>query len=77
LRWWVTAAGGFFLSDGNDERSMHVQGFHGSSPDRCDPSHEDALPMEMLRPCIMSRMIQRHLVTAVGINGPLACGLAE
>jgi hypothetical protein len=77
FRRWVTATGGFFISDGYDERSIHVEGFNRGSPGRRQPSHEDAIPLEMLRPRITSWMIQRHLLSALGINRRPACCLAQ
>jgi hypothetical protein len=73
----MTAAGGFFVAYGNDEGSIHVKGFNGGPPGKRHPSHEKAIPLEMFRPRITTRMIQRHFVTRLRISGYLAGGLAE
>lgn len=77
LRWWVTTTGGFFPSDGHDEGSIHMKGLNRGAPGRRQPSQKDTIPLEMLGPRITSWMIQRDLLTALGINHRLACGLAE
>lgn len=65
------------MSDGYDESAIHVEGCNRGSPGRRHTSHKDAIPLEMLRPRIMSWMIQRHLLTTLGINRHLACGFTE
>ncbi|MGH8059983.1 MAG: hypothetical protein ACREOH_22560 [Candidatus Entotheonellia bacterium] len=66
-----------FLSDGKDQRPVHIQRFTRRSPDDCQPHKDATFPAEMFMPAIPSGIIQGHFVATLRIEHCLMFRFAE
>lgn len=73
----MTPQGGLFLSDGQDQRAIHMERCNRCSPSTCEPYEVDAFPLEMRMPGLMPWIVQSHFGATVRINRRLACGFTE
>jgi len=72
----MTTSGAFLLSDGEDQRPIHLQGLDRRAAGRGAPEQVHALPAEVVVPQVVPRMKEIHELTARGVDGGLACSLA-
>jgi len=73
----VTPERCFFLSDGQDEHSVHGERCNRRSTMRGQTHERDALPLEMLMPVIMVWVIESDFFPAVRIERCLPCSFTE
>jgi hypothetical protein len=69
---WVTSQPRFFASDGKNQSPIHLQGIHCGSAYCSQPHQVNAIPMKMIFPIILARVIKSNILTTQRIG----CGLA-
>jgi hypothetical protein len=74
---WVATPCNFLLSDGEDHRAVHRQFGYRSPTGRGERYEPFALPSEVLRPGLRSRVEQRNVLPGFGIGGSLFCPLPQ
>jgi hypothetical protein len=73
----VTAEGLFFVSDGQNQGAIQLQGRYRGPPRRCQSDEPNALPPKMLLPNICAGIIKRYFSATLWINGDAPRSLAQ
>jgi hypothetical protein len=73
----MATAGGFLLSDGEDQRAVHCERCYRDAAGRRQRRDALAFLAEVLRPGLRSRVEQGELLAGVRIGGRLLCPLPQ
>ena len=72
----MTTSGSFFLTDGDDQRPVHLQCLDRRAASCGAPKQARALPAEVVVPQVASRMKEGDGLTTCWVDGGLTRGLA-
>lgn len=72
----MTTSGAFFLTDGDDQRPVHLQRLDRRAAGCGAPEQARTLPAEVVVPQVVPRMEEGHVLTTCWVNGGLTRGLA-
>ncbi len=73
----MTAADDFFLSDGDDERPIHIQSSHSGPSRRCQRHNPYDVPAEVFILALRPWVKQRRFRARIGIGGCLFRPLSQ
>lgn len=72
----MTTSGAFLLTDGDDQRPVHLQCLDRRAASSGVPDQARALPAEVVVPQVAPRMEESDVLTTRRVDGGLTCGLA-
>jgi|GEM_PF-7133135 len=72
----MTTSSAFFLTDGDDQRPVHLQCLDRRAASCGSPEQARALPAEVIVPKVAPRMEEGDVLTTRWVDGGLTRGLA-
>ena len=72
----MTTSNAFLLTDGNDQRPVHLQRLDRRAAGCCAPDQARTLPAEVVVPQVSPRMEEGNVLATRGVDGGLTRGLA-